>query len=94
MFAPGAVPTGPSAEDTRLIKEAIARATSLQEIERLNQILRSGAVPGPDVMDIIRSGQPGQSRRRSVPGYRGPGSQRPDLIWEWVSMVDVNLIWA
>ncbi|KAF0305817.1 U2 small nuclear ribonucleoprotein A' [Amphibalanus amphitrite] len=56
--ARGAVPSGPSAEDTRLIKEAIARATSLQEIERLNQILRSGAVPGPDVMEGIRSGQP------------------------------------
>lgn len=51
------VPSGPSAEDTRLIKEAIARATSLQEIERLNQILRSGAVPGPDIMDLIRGGQ-------------------------------------
>ena len=54
------MPSGPTAEDTRLIKEAIARATSLQEIERLNQILRSGAVPGPDVMDVIRSGQPGE----------------------------------
>ncbi|XP_037078375.1 LOW QUALITY PROTEIN: U2 small nuclear ribonucleoprotein A'-like [Pollicipes pollicipes] len=52
-----AVPAGPTAEDTRLIKEAIARATSLQEIERLNQMLRSGVVPGPDIMDAIRSGQ-------------------------------------
>jgi len=49
-----AASAGPTMDDTRLIKEAIARATSLQEIERLNQILRSGVVPGPEVMDAIR----------------------------------------
>lgn len=39
-------PAGLTSEQVRQIKSAIARASSLEEIERLNQMLRSGQVPG------------------------------------------------
>merc|ERR1712083_120103 len=39
-------PAGLTPEQVRQIKSAIARASSLEEIERLNQMLRSGQVPG------------------------------------------------
>lgn len=51
-FEPGeAVPakkskTGHTPEEIQAIKDAIAKASSLEEIERLNQALRSGYVPG------------------------------------------------
>lgn len=56
-FVPGAVlpgggekkvPTGPSPEDVAAIKNAIANARTLEEVERLNQILKTGQVPGQD----------------------------------------------
>jgi len=37
-----------SVEDEMAIREAIGRATSLEEIERLNQILRAGKIPGKE----------------------------------------------
>ena len=37
---------GPSAEEARAIREAIANASTLEEVERLNQMLRAGVVPG------------------------------------------------
>jgi len=39
-------PAGLNPEQVRQIKSAIARAGSLEEIERLNQMLRSGQMPG------------------------------------------------
>lgn len=55
-FVPGeklpdkkAAPGGPSKEDIDAIKQAIARATTLEEVERLNQMLRSGQVPSSKV---------------------------------------------
>ncbi len=33
-------------EEIRKIKEAIAHASSLEEVERLNQLLQSGQIPG------------------------------------------------
>ncbi|XP_013380350.1 U2 small nuclear ribonucleoprotein A' [Lingula anatina] len=39
-------PTGPSKEDVDAIKAAIARASTLEEVERLNQMLRTGQIPG------------------------------------------------
>nr|KAG5690028.1 hypothetical protein BaRGS_013378 [Batillaria attramentaria] len=55
-FVPGeklpdkqAAPTGPSKEDIDAIKQAIAKATTLEEVERLNQMLRSGQVPSSKV---------------------------------------------
>ncbi|KAI5755612.1 U2 small nuclear ribonucleoprotein A' [Diaphorina citri] len=52
-FVPGAalqdlsnIPTGPSAEEVWKIKEAISKASSLEEIERLNKLLQSGQIPG------------------------------------------------
>ncbi|KAG8240386.1 hypothetical protein J437_LFUL002528 [Ladona fulva] len=51
-FVPGAglpdapKPSGPAQEDVRKIREAIARASSLEEVERLNRLLKAGIVPG------------------------------------------------
>lgn len=36
---------GPSAEEARAIREAVANASTLEEVERLNQMLRAGIVP-------------------------------------------------
>ena len=41
-------PSGLTAEQIKSIKAAIARATTFEEVERLNQMLRSGQVPGKD----------------------------------------------
>jgi len=41
-------PSGLSVEQIKSIKAAIARATTFEEVERLNQMLRSGQVPGKD----------------------------------------------
>jgi len=41
-------PAGPRPEDVEAIKQAIAKAQSLEEIERLNQMLKSGYIPGRD----------------------------------------------
>ena len=38
--------SGLTAEQVRNIKAAIAKATTLEEIERLNQMLRTGQIPG------------------------------------------------
>ena len=38
--------SGTSLEEEMAIREAIKKATSLEEIERLNQILRAGKIPG------------------------------------------------
>ncbi|XP_071453473.1 U2 small nuclear ribonucleoprotein A' [Hetaerina americana] len=59
-FVPGAgldapKPSGPAQEDVRKIREAIARASSLEEVERLNRLLKAGLVPG-------RGGQPRSMR--------------------------------
>lgn len=60
----GAVPqeeesesTRATAEQTRLLKQAIARATSLQEIEHLHQVLRSGVVPDAQLLKKLAIGQ-------------------------------------
>ncbi|XP_050969557.1 U2 small nuclear ribonucleoprotein A' [Labeo rohita] len=56
-FTPGAAlqtekKTGPSAADVEAIKNAIANATSLAEVERLKGLLQSGQIPGRE----LRSG--------------------------------------
>uniref|UniRef100_A0A9J7YN16 Small nuclear ribonucleoprotein polypeptide A' n=2 Tax=Cyprinus carpio TaxID=7962 RepID=A0A9J7YN16_CYPCA len=56
-FTPGAalqteMKTGPSAADVEAIKNAIANATSLAEVERLKGLLQSGHIPGRE----LRSG--------------------------------------
>ncbi|XP_059361982.1 U2 small nuclear ribonucleoprotein A'-like [Carassius carassius] len=58
-FTPGAalqteIKTGPSAADVEAIKNAIANATSLAEVERLKGLLQSGQIPGRE----LRSGAP------------------------------------
>ncbi|TRY74428.1 hypothetical protein TCAL_05023 [Tigriopus californicus] len=40
--------SGLSADQVRSIKTAIAKATTLEEIERLNQMLRTGIIPGQE----------------------------------------------
>ncbi|OWF46174.1 U2 small nuclear ribonucleoprotein A'-like [Mizuhopecten yessoensis] len=42
-------PTGPSKEDVELIKTAIAQAATLDEVERLNQMLKTGIIPGREI---------------------------------------------
>lgn len=44
--------TGPSAAEVEAIKNAIANATSLAEVERLKGLLQAGQIPGRD----LRSG--------------------------------------
>ncbi|KAK6188950.1 hypothetical protein SNE40_005021 [Patella caerulea] len=41
-------PSGPTKDEMDAIKKAIANAKSLDEVERLNQMLKSGQVPGRD----------------------------------------------
>ncbi|KAI1889729.1 hypothetical protein AGOR_G00165940 [Albula goreensis] len=54
-FTPGAAlqaekkKTGPSPADVEAIKNAIASATSLAEVERLKGLLQSGQIPGRDI---------------------------------------------
>jgi len=45
---PEAVAAGPTPDELQAIKDAIARASSLEEIERLNQMLKSGQIPGKE----------------------------------------------
>jgi len=47
--------TGPSQADVEAIKNAIANASSLAEVERLKGMLQAGQIPGRD----LRQGQPG-----------------------------------
>ena len=47
---------GPSAEEARAIREAVANATTLEEVERLNQMLKAGIVPGKSSRDTKRNG--------------------------------------
>merc|ERR1712071_38242 len=37
---------GPSTEEARAIREAVANASTPEEVERLNQMLKAGIVPG------------------------------------------------
>lgn len=37
---------GPSAEDLWKMRETISKASSLEEIERLNRLLQAGQIPG------------------------------------------------
>jgi U2 small nuclear ribonucleoprotein A' len=37
---------GPSQEELWKIREAISKASSLEEVERLNRLLQSGQIPG------------------------------------------------
>lgn len=43
------VPSGPSKTDVAAIRKAIANAKTLEEIEHLNQMLKTGQVPGQQV---------------------------------------------
>lgn len=45
-------PTGPSKEDVAAIKAAIANAKTLEEVERLNNMLKSGQIPGREVRKL------------------------------------------
>lgn len=50
---------GPSPADIQAIKDAIAKASSLEEIERLNQMLKSGQIPGKELMNNEQGGARG-----------------------------------
>ena len=46
-FTPGeAIKKGPTAQDREAIKAAIAKASSLDEIRKLEMMLNSGTIPG------------------------------------------------
>ncbi|XP_064604973.1 U2 small nuclear ribonucleoprotein A'-like [Liolophura sinensis] len=51
---------GPSKEDIEAIKAAISNAKTLEEVERLNQLLRAGQVPGRDAKRSKGSRENGQ----------------------------------
>uniref|UniRef100_A0A2C9JHR1 U2A'/phosphoprotein 32 family A C-terminal domain-containing protein n=1 Tax=Biomphalaria glabrata TaxID=6526 RepID=A0A2C9JHR1_BIOGL len=56
------VPTGPSKDDVAAIRKAIASAQTLEEIERLNQMLKSGQIPGHEDLQK-RAGDDRDSKR-------------------------------
>lgn len=45
---PPMAPSGPNRQDIQAIKEAIAKATTLEEVERLNRMLQTGQIPGKE----------------------------------------------
>lgn len=47
---------GASAEEARAIREAVANASTLEEVERLNQLLRAGVVPGKATQGSSKNG--------------------------------------
>ena len=47
---------GASAEEARAIREAVANASTLEEVERLNQMLRAGVVPGKATQASSKNG--------------------------------------
>ncbi|GFS03663.1 U2 small nuclear ribonucleoprotein A'-like [Elysia marginata] len=53
------VPSGPSKTDVAAIRKAIANAKTLEEIEHLNQLLKTGQVPG---QQVTQSREPAKSK--------------------------------
>uniref|UniRef100_A0A8C4TBN1 Small nuclear ribonucleoprotein polypeptide A' n=1 Tax=Erpetoichthys calabaricus TaxID=27687 RepID=A0A8C4TBN1_ERPCA len=77
-FTPGATlqaekkKTGPSPADVEAIKNAIANASSLAEVERLKGLLQSGQIPGRDRMPDGKANKQSKTvksskRRKSFP---------------------------
>ena len=64
----GGVPVGREAtnasgltpDQVKNIKEAIAKASTLEEIERLNQMLRTGMIPGDEKKKQQQQGNKGE----------------------------------
>uniref|UniRef100_A0A671L0P7 U2 small nuclear ribonucleoprotein A'-like n=1 Tax=Sinocyclocheilus anshuiensis TaxID=1608454 RepID=A0A671L0P7_9TELE len=90
-FTPGAAlqtekKTGPSAADVEAIKNAIANATSLAEVERLKGLLQSGQIPGRELRsgacDMVEEEEEVQEEmQESVPMYedmQGAEGHNPD----------------
>ncbi|XP_077981040.1 U2 small nuclear ribonucleoprotein A'-like [Glandiceps talaboti] len=57
---------GPSAEDVAAIREAIANAKTLEEVERLNQMLRTGQVPGKEKNKSDLPGTKGENEEEEM----------------------------
>ncbi|XP_043099700.1 U2 small nuclear ribonucleoprotein A' [Puntigrus tetrazona] len=77
-FTPGAAlqtekKTGPSAADVEAIKNAIANATSLAEVERLKGLLQSGQIPGREprsgASDVEEEEEVQEEMQEAVPMY-------------------------
>lgn len=95
-FTPGAAlltekKSGPTAADVEAIKNAIANATSLAEVERLKGLLQSGHIPGRE----LRSGAPDmeeeeeevqEEMQESVPMYEEAEDGGDDDMQEDVHM--------
>lgn len=90
-FTPGAAlqtekKTGPSPADVEAIKNAIANATSLAEVERLKGLLQSGQIPGRELRagasDMVEEEEEVQEEmQESVPMYvdmQGAEGENPD----------------
>ncbi|XP_064624732.1 U2 small nuclear ribonucleoprotein A'-like [Lineus longissimus] len=63
-FVPGAgipekkqQPTGPTKEEVDAIKAAIANASTLEEVEKLNMMLRSGQIPGQFKKGVVNDAE-------------------------------------
>ncbi|CAL1270059.1 unnamed protein product [Larinioides sclopetarius] len=48
-------PSGPTASDVEAIREAIKNATTLEEVERLKQMLKSGQIPRKDAVAVSQN---------------------------------------
>ncbi|XP_059144369.1 U2 small nuclear ribonucleoprotein A'-like [Physella acuta] len=57
-------PSGPTKQDVAAIRKAIANAKTLEEIERLNQLLKSGQIPGQDDSPRRSSAETAGSKRK------------------------------
>uniref|UniRef100_A0A0B6ZW02 U2A'/phosphoprotein 32 family A C-terminal domain-containing protein n=1 Tax=Arion vulgaris TaxID=1028688 RepID=A0A0B6ZW02_9EUPU len=70
-FTPGekltpsrSAPTGPPKQDIAAIRKAIANAKTLEEIDRLNQLLKMGQIPGQDSKSNRQSAGRAETSRR------------------------------
>ncbi|KAJ8040925.1 U2 small nuclear ribonucleoprotein A' [Holothuria leucospilota] len=79
---PGEKPTtsGPTAEDIAAIKKAITEAKSLEEVERLNQILRSGRIPGKEAEEKGAGAKPAVEEEEEK--EEEPGTEEMDGVEE------------
>ncbi|CAL1541396.1 unnamed protein product [Lymnaea stagnalis] len=58
------IPTGPTKQDVAAIRKAIANAQTLEEIERLNQLLKSGQIPGQEDSQKRQETEKADTRRQ------------------------------
>lgn len=86
-FTPGAglqteKKTGPSAAEVEAIKNAIANATSLAEVERLKGLLQAGQIPGRDLRsgagNMVEEEEEEEEMSESVPMFEDMQGENND----------------